>query len=129
MNMKRFEPITWAFFFANTVYALGFILTAYTPLQTKSSLYDALDGVWDYLPETWGALGLLAVGLSLAAARLDWKGLGSVSCLLGIGTWLYAVLIYLETHYYIVAFSVGALYLTFWVAFYFTHISKVTSQK
>ena len=128
MTLKSFGVLTWAFLAANFIYALGFILTAFTAFRTKSSLYESLDSVWDRLPEAWGLATMLAVLACLLAARFDWKRLGGVACSLGMAAWTYAMLIYIQTGYYVVALSIAALYLTFWVWLYFTHISKVTKH-
>ena len=123
MEYTRFlkeDILIYAFMAGNVFYGLGFALLGNWSGVNSSSLFKSMYEVETWLPTIWGTVLVAAVVLCVLSLRSRLgTGVGSV---LGIGCWLYATLVYLLTGYWLVVFSVGFLYLTFWVYYHFKFI-------
>jgi hypothetical protein len=123
----KFGFITTAFLIANAAYGLGFALFSGVNASgvSKSSLYKSLHETSQSLPALWGIITTVAVVLAVVYSKFNYKAVGSLSAALGLGTWLFASLVYLQTGFALTFITVGLLYLSFWVWFYFTYISNL----
>lgn len=128
-DFGRFDVITWLFLAGNMIYGLGFWLIDFLTDKPKSSLYDSLNDVSHTAPIAWGLMLSISVVASVVAYTYNLKRVGLFASFLGMFSWGFATWVYLLTGYYLVALSVGLLYLSFWVWFYFIHFSKLNNWK
>lgn len=109
--------LTKLFLAGNFIYGLGFAAFYWSEGVTSSSLYRSLDGLSSWLPQIWGIVLMLAVVTAVVpSSKLLYFG-----TFLGTLCWVFASLVYLLTGYTLVFFTVGLLYLGFWVALYLVH--------
>lgn len=113
--MRQENSLIYAFFMGNFVYGLGFSVLGWWEGVNSSSLYNSMHQVDPWLPKAWGAVLVAAVVLCV----LPWtKKLKKASVTVAMLAWLYATLVYGLTGYWLVFFSVGLLYLSFWIFYY-----------
>lgn len=120
--------MAWVFLATNMVYGIGFVLGGNWSGVNQSSLFQALDQSWEYLPEAWGGIAFVASVVSFVAYKYQNGWLGNVGSMAGFGAWLYATWTYALNGFWLVVFTVGVLYLMFWVSYYFTYISKIAKN-
>ena len=126
MRFLREKTLVYIFMAGNTFYGLGFALFGWWSGVNSSSLFKSMNGVEPWLPRIWGVLLVAAVVLSMLSLRNRvTRGVGSF---LGVTCWLYATLVYLLTGYWLVVFSVGCLYLLFWIYFYLNFVTRARSS-
>lgn len=120
MKVKQEHTLIYAFLMGNLVYGLGFLVAGRWSGVNSSSLYRSMYEVETWLPAIWGAVLVAAVLSCVVSLRSKvTRGFGSAS---GMLCWLYATLVYALTGYWLVVFSVGLLYLTFWVFYHFKFV-------
>lgn len=115
----KVNPLIWPFFACIIVYGLGFAFFGGFDFVSSSSLFQSFDSVHTWLPQVWGVAALLS-GLAAVTMVLFRKAfLGGAAAMNGFLVWLFAVIVYLLNGYLLVAISVGAVNLYFWVYYYF----------
>ena len=117
MRLKQDNSLIYAFFMGNFIYGLGFSIMGWWDGVNQSSLFQSMHHVDPWLPRVWGTVLVAAVVLSVVP--LHGKALKQVGSTVATLAWLYATLVYALTGYWLVFFSVGLLYLTFWVFYHF----------
>lgn len=118
-----------AFLAANLAYGLGFSLFHWSDAVQRSSLYQTLNSVHDWMPQAWG--WVLTIGALLCiidARKMKRRRCRRIGTALGMLMWGYASLVYFFTGFYLVFLSVGLLYLTFWMWYYFKFVKKYTGD-
>ena len=109
----------WIVYFGTFLYGLGFILAAHTSWEIKSSLFSSMHGIDHSIPEIWGVFAIVACVTALMPKRWT-KGAGNnLGHTLGVIVWLFALIIYVQTGYWLVALTVAIPYLALWVVSYF----------
>jgi hypothetical protein len=120
MKLKQEYTLVYTFLMGNLVYGLGFSVAGNWSGVNSSSLFKSMQEVEPWLPTIWGGVLVAAVVLCVLSLRSKvTRGFGSVA---GMGCWLYASLVYALTGYWLVVFSVGLLYLVFWVFYHFKFV-------
>ena len=124
MKMKVEHTLVYAFLMGNLVYGLGFAVAGDWKGVNSSSLFKSMHDVESWLPTIWGTILVAAVVLCVLSLRSRWsRGTGAT---LGTVAWIYATFVYGLTGYWLVFFSVGLLYLTFWLYY---HVRFVTNKR
>lgn len=114
----RINPLVWPFFFAITIYGLGFALFPDFYFVNSSSLFQSLAGVHDWLPQIWGAAAFISGASALAMVALRRTILGGTAAMFGFLVWLFAAILYAMNGYLLVFLTVSGPNLFFWVYYY-----------
>ena len=110
-----FNPLMWPSFIATVSYGIGFTVFYGFDSVRKSSLFEAMTSIHEWVPFTWGLIAILTIIVGFTFLLFNIPPAGKASGLVGFMVWVFASFCWGLDGNYLLIFSVGIPNLWFWI--------------
>ena len=115
---QKINPLLYPPLLATLVYGSGVVFFGWWDGVALSSLYQAMSGMYPWLPQIWGLFAMVSAASAavLLLIRRGWWG--ETAAMTGFLSWMFALFVYMTGGYWLVVITVTLPNLYFWTYYY-----------